>query len=201
MLLTAISSLMLLTGCASINGTFRDKYPYEQKTYIGIRTNTEMIFKSGYFWPILLPWGVLEFPLSMVIDTLLLPYTITSDIENNNRKISETTEKDLALKFVKANQRISELSRGQAIIRNDIRLTNSHDYTNGRYEFRVEYPTNEDGKSKATVFAIIDIDRRSKSFTLACITDIASHRRDMNKPICGQAPLLLPKQPDFVDAE
>lgn len=61
-----------LSGCATLANTFEDEP--KNKVYVGVRQDfTGWTFAHG---------GLIDWPFSLVLDTILLPYTIPKTIAN-----------------------------------------------------------------------------------------------------------------------
>jgi uncharacterized protein YceK len=88
--ITAVVLLSLITvssGCASIRNTFDSQDHslgsagfYKNKIYVGVRSNLDSRFPPLYLSHLLVT--IFDIPLSFVMDTLLLPYTIPVTIKN-----------------------------------------------------------------------------------------------------------------------
>ena len=71
-LLPAALALLLLAGCGTLANTFEEEP--KNKIYVGVRQDfTGWTFAHG---------GFLDWPYSLVLDTILLPYTIPKTIAN-----------------------------------------------------------------------------------------------------------------------
>ena len=72
-LLLAVLLALALSGCATLGITFTDEP--KNKIYIGVRQDfTGWTFAHG---------GFVDWPFSLVLDTILLPYTIPRTIWNH----------------------------------------------------------------------------------------------------------------------
>lgn len=70
--LSAIALVLALSGCATLANTFEDEP--KNKIYVGVRQDfTGWTFAHG---------GFVDWPFSLVLDTILLPYTIPVTIRN-----------------------------------------------------------------------------------------------------------------------
>lgn len=75
--------LCLASGCSTFSETFADRPHAASLTYIGTRVDVAVIGAAGdesagllrLFWP----FALLDLPLSLSADTLLLPYTLYQD--------------------------------------------------------------------------------------------------------------------------
>lgn len=68
------------------NESTHGPYGYKSKIYAGVEWDINEILASCFFLAcITAPIGIIDLPFSFVIDTLLLPYTITSKQRNKNR--------------------------------------------------------------------------------------------------------------------
>jgi len=86
-----VTLLFSCSGCLSINGIMNDE---EKMIYIGVRTDAEAI---SYFGKDESGWGLLgliDLPLSLVMDTVLLPYTIPHDLSDTKKQTDQTTKAD-----------------------------------------------------------------------------------------------------------
>ena len=72
LLLASLALVLALSGCATLGTTFTDEP--KNKIYIGVRQDfTGWTFAHG---------GFIDWPFSLVLDTILLPYTIPVTIWN-----------------------------------------------------------------------------------------------------------------------
>ncbi len=84
----ALALTVLLAGCGSIADIATD-----QKIYGGIQKDVELMGNPylpktdppAYFFPLVL-FGFFDIPLSFVLDTVLLPVTITISATSNDNK-------------------------------------------------------------------------------------------------------------------
>jgi uncharacterized protein YceK len=68
----SLSLLLALSGCGTLANTFEDEP--KNKIYVGVRQDfTGWTFAHG---------GFIDWPFSLVLDTILLPYTIPVTIHN-----------------------------------------------------------------------------------------------------------------------
>ena len=185
---------LLVSGCMSMAHTLKDKYPYINKTYIGVRADAALIFATGADYPVFAALGILDMPFSFVLDTLFLPYTITSDIRNKNKVVIQASEKDLAFDYITHNEQVLKLSEGSMKTYHTSMVLNYPDGKKGRYEFIIEYQ-NDSPEGKKTFYAIVDANRKSENpnFTLACITTLSQSKRDAIKDACTQSTVPLPQ--------
>lgn len=77
---TVMITVLLTTGCATLSETFEERsHCGSSRMYCGTRVDAMMIAAATHestgvlkvFWPI----AIVDMPLSIVADTLLLPYT------------------------------------------------------------------------------------------------------------------------------
>ena len=74
--------LPLLAGCGTLANTFEDEP--KNKIYIGVRSDFgEWAFGHG---------GIIDWPFSLVLDTIFLPYTIPRTIANYAAEDEEEEE-------------------------------------------------------------------------------------------------------------
>ena len=72
----ALALVLALSGCATLANTFEDEP--KNKIYVGVRQDfTGWTFAHG---------GFVDWPFSLVLDTILLPYTIPVTIRRRGRK-------------------------------------------------------------------------------------------------------------------
>ena len=83
--------LFSCSGCLSINGIMNDE---EKLVYIGVRTDAKAISYLGKNEPGWGLMGLIDLPLSLVMDTVLLPYTIPHDLSDTKKQPDQTTKTD-----------------------------------------------------------------------------------------------------------
>lgn len=81
---TVMTAILLTTGCATMTETFEEKsHCGHSRMYCGTRVDALMIAAATdknagvlkVFWPI----AIVDMPFSILVDTLLLPYTAYKD--------------------------------------------------------------------------------------------------------------------------
>lgn len=75
--------LFTCSGCLSINGIMNDE---EKLVYIGVRTDAKAINYFGRNEPGWELMGLIDLPFSLVMDTVLLPYTIPHDLSDKKKQ-------------------------------------------------------------------------------------------------------------------
>jgi len=83
--------LCLTTGCSTFSETFADRTHADSLVYCGTQVNVAVIGAAGddsagilsLFWP----FALMDFPLSLTADTLLLPYTLYHDADRKNAAV------------------------------------------------------------------------------------------------------------------
>jgi uncharacterized protein YceK len=82
-------SCLFISGCMSLGGTFADERC--NKIYVGTSINIDYLVNNSSGHGITnVPFIILDFPFSLVMDTLLLPYTIPKSMvctKNNSERV------------------------------------------------------------------------------------------------------------------
>ena len=84
---------LLFGGCASI-AMRQEMVAGTPPPYLGARTDIQIIAGSGdweFYWPALMPWGLMDLPFSVVMDTVLLPFELPSWYSETRRVTGRET--------------------------------------------------------------------------------------------------------------
>ena len=80
---------VVITGCSSLGGTFLIEK--DNKIYIGIRRDVCYINNWEEYGSVAVPISAIDLPFSLIMDTILLPYTIPKTLLTE--KSEKTDEK------------------------------------------------------------------------------------------------------------
>jgi len=84
-LYAAAAVLCLISGCSTFSETFADRPHASSLVYIGTQVDVAVIGAAGDesagIFRLFAPFALLDLPLSLAADTLLLPYTITKVVQ------------------------------------------------------------------------------------------------------------------------
>lgn len=88
--LSIVTAVLCLTsGCSTFSETFADRPHASSVVYIGTRVDVAvagaMGDKSAGIFQLFAPFALFDLPLSLAADTLLLPYTITKEMQAPKR--------------------------------------------------------------------------------------------------------------------
>ncbi|MDK9717875.1 MAG: YceK/YidQ family lipoprotein [Trichlorobacter sp.] len=81
--------LCLISGCSTFSETFADRPHASSLVYIGTQVDLAVVGTLGDetagIFRLFAPFALLDLPLSLAADTLLLPYTITKEVQGPKR--------------------------------------------------------------------------------------------------------------------
>lgn len=84
-LYAAVAVLCLTSGCSTFSETFADRPHASSLVYIGTQVDLAVVGALGDdsagIFRLFAPFALLDLPLSLAADTLLLPYTISKEMQ------------------------------------------------------------------------------------------------------------------------
>lgn len=88
-LYAAAATLCLTSGCSTLSETFADRPHTSSLVYSGTQVDVAVVGALGDetagIFRLFAPFALLDLPLSLAADTLLLPYTITKEVQGPKR--------------------------------------------------------------------------------------------------------------------